>query len=131
MLAWGEVCLLKIGMDHFGHGLIGGGSNGGSHMRDEMRGVFLTRLGDMHFVARPPRLALFAIACFWIIGRVDELLAWRQFLIAAPAELALDPDVVLDPDAQQDRDCWDLTQPGGSVCRVEIGQQLRAVSTDQ
>ena len=57
MLAGGEVRLLKIGMDRFGHGLIGGGCSGCSHMRDEMRGIFLTGFGEMHFIARPPRLA--------------------------------------------------------------------------
>ncbi len=114
MLAGGEVRLLKIGMDRFGHGLIGGGSSGGSHMRDEMRGIFLTGFGEMHFIACPSRLALFARAGFWIIGRVDELVGWRKILIAAPMELAFDPDVVLDPDAAQDRDGRDLTQKGGS-----------------
>jgi len=123
MLAWGEFRLLKIRMDRFGHGLIGGGSSSGSHMRDEMRGIFLTGFGEMHFIARPARLALFAIAGFVIIGRVDELVAWRQILIAAPAQLALDPDVVLQPDASQDLDGRDLTQKGGSLCRVEIAQQ--------
>ena len=51
-----------------------------------------------------------------------RLFAWGKLLIAAPAELALDPDVVLQPDAAQDLDCRDLTQKGGSLCRVEIGQ---------
>src|SRR5438270_10264684 len=110
MLAGGEVRLLKIGMDRFGHGLIGGGCSGCSHMRDEMRGILLTGFGEMHFIARPPRLALCAIACFWIIGRGDELVALRKILIAAPVDLALDPDVVLDPDAAQDLDGRDLTQ---------------------
>ena len=91
MLAGGEVGLLKVGMDRFGHCLIGGGSSSCRHMRDEMRGIFLTGFGEMHFIARPPRLALFAIAGFWIIGRVDELVAWRKILIAAPVDLALDP----------------------------------------
>ncbi len=60
MLAGGEVRLLKLGMDGFGHGLIGGGSSGGRHLRDEMRGIFLTGFGEMHFLACPSRLALFA-----------------------------------------------------------------------
>ena len=68
-------------------------------MGNQVRGVFLARLSEVDFVAGPPRLALFAVARFWIIGRVDELFAWRKILIAAPVELPLDPDVVLDPDA--------------------------------
>lgn len=124
MLAGGEIRLLKIGMDRFGHCLIGGSSSSGRHMRDEMRGIFLTGFRYMHFVARPPRLALFAIAGFLILGRVDELVAWRKILIAAPVDLALDPDVVLDSDAAQYLDGRDLMQKGGSLCRVEIGQQV-------
>ena len=60
VLTRGELCLLKIGMDRLRQRLIGCRSCGGSHMRDQMGGVFLARLGDMHFIAGPPRLALFA-----------------------------------------------------------------------
>jgi hypothetical protein len=124
VLMWSEVCLLKIGMDRFGHGFIRSSSSRGSHLGNEMRSIFLARLGDMHLIAGPPHLALFAVVGFSIRGRVDELFAWRKLLIAATVELALDPDVVLQPDAPQDLDRRPLKQKGGSLCRVEIGQQL-------
>src|SRR6266567_1136921 len=113
------------------HRLIGRRGSRRGHMGDEVRILFLTGFGDMHFVAGPPRLALFAIACFLVIGRVDELFARRQILIAAPVKLPLDPDVVLDPDAPQDLDCRDFTQPGRGIGCVDSRQQVRAISTDE
>lgn len=68
MLTGCEICLPKIRMDRFGHDLIGGGSSAGSHMRDEVRSIVLTGFGEMHFVARPPCLALFPIAGLLIVG---------------------------------------------------------------
>ena len=80
-----------------------------------MRALFLTGFSHMHFVAGPPRLPLFAVACFWIIWRVDELFARRKLVTASPVELPLDPDVVLDPNAAQDLDRRDFTQPGRGI----------------
>ena len=82
-------------------------------------------------VTRPPRLALFALACFWIVGRVDELFARRKILSASPAELPLDPDVVLEPDTAQELDCRDLTQEGRGISSVDSHQQGRAIATDE
>ena len=124
MLTRSKVRLLEIGMDYLSHCLIGGSGCSRGHMRDEMRGVFLARLGEVDFVARPPRLALFAIASVLIIRRVDELLTWRKILIAAKAELALDPDIVLQPDAAQDLDGRDLTQKRRGRRLIHIRQQL-------
>src|SRR6266487_3503131 len=120
MLAWGELGLLKIGVDRFGHCLIGGGSSGGGHMRYEMRGILLTGFGEMHFVARPPRLALFAIASVRIIRRVDELVARRKIVITSPVEPTLDPGVVLEPNTLEDRDGWDLTQKERGIGSKDI-----------
>src|SRR5947199_9450843 len=99
VLTWGEFCLLKLGMDCLRHGLISRRGSGRSHMSDQVRALFLTGFSQMHFVAGPPRLALLAIACLWIIGRVDELVARRKIVVASPVELPFDPDVVLDPNA--------------------------------
>ena len=60
VLTWGEVRLLKIGMDRLSHGFIGSSRSGGRHMRNEMRSIVLARLGEMHLIACPSRLALFA-----------------------------------------------------------------------
>jgi hypothetical protein len=54
-------------------------------MRDEMRCIFLTGFGEMHFVARPPRLALFAITGILIIRGVDESFA------GSPRSLSVEP----------------------------------------
>ena len=110
MLTWGELRLLKLGMDRLGHRLIGRRGSGCGHMGDQVRGVFLACLSEVDFVAGPPRLALLAIACLWIRGRVDELVARRKIVVASPVELPFDPDVVLDPNAAQDLDCQDFTR---------------------
>jgi hypothetical protein len=69
MLRWGKVCLLEISMHCLGDDLIGSSSGGGSHMENEMRGIFLNRVSvRCTDVSRPPRFALFAIAGLLIIG---------------------------------------------------------------
>jgi hypothetical protein len=108
-------------MDGLRYGLIGRCGSGCGHLGDQVRRIFLACFGHMHFVAGPPRLALFARAGFWIIGRINELFARRKIVIAAPMELTLDPDLVLEPDAAQDLDCRDLLQQGRGICSVDIG----------
>src|SRR5260370_33702278 len=122
VLAGGEICVLKRGMDRLRHSLISRRGSGRGHVSDQVRAVFLTVFSYMHFVASPPCLALFAVACFLIIGRVDELFAWRKLVVASPVELPLDPDVVLHPNAAQDLDCRDLTQPGRGIGSIDICQ---------
>src|SRR5947209_489048 len=56
----GELSLPKIRMDRLRHRLIGRRSSGRGHMGDQVRALFLTGFGEMHFIAGPPRLALFA-----------------------------------------------------------------------
>jgi hypothetical protein len=60
VLACRQSSFLKILLDRFRHHLIGGRSRGRSHMGDKMGKILITGLGDMQFVARPPRLTLFA-----------------------------------------------------------------------
>jgi len=88
VLTRSEARLLKLCMNGLCHRLIGRRGSRRGHMGDEVGILFLTGFGDMHFVAGPPRLALFAIAGFLVIGRVDELFARRQILIAAKVEAA-------------------------------------------
>src|SRR6266567_8202914 len=60
VLTRGELSLPKIRMDRLRHRLIGRRSSGRGHMGDQVRALFLTGFGEMHFIAGPPRLALFA-----------------------------------------------------------------------
>ena len=60
VLTRGEGSPRKLGMDRFCHRLISRRGSGRGHMGDQVRGIFLTGFGYMHFVARLPRLALFA-----------------------------------------------------------------------
>jgi hypothetical protein len=108
MFTRSQLSALEIRMDALRYGLIGRGGGGRLYMREQMRGIFLARFGQMPFVAGPPRLALFARAGFGILWRINELFARRKIVMAAPTELALDPDVVLKPDAAQDLDGRDL-----------------------
>ena len=45
VLTWGELSLLKLGMDRLRYRLIGRRGNGRDHMGDQVRGIFLARLG--------------------------------------------------------------------------------------
>src|SRR5260370_29101309 len=120
VLTRGEGSPLQIGMERLCHRLISRRSSGRGHMGDQVRAIFLTGFGYMHFVARPPRLALFAIASFLIIARADELVARRNILIAAPVALILEPDRALEPDAAQDLDGRALTQEARGISCAAI-----------
>jgi len=130
MLAWSEFRFLKICMDRFGHHLIGGRSRGCGYMRDEMRTILITRFGQMDFVPSPPRLTLFAVACFLIVRRIDEESGGSNIVIASPLNLTIHPAVILDPNAAQNINSWDLTQESRSVCSENIRQQGRPISPD-
>jgi hypothetical protein len=130
VLAWGECRFLKISVDRFRHHLIGDRSRGRRDMGDEMGTILITGFGQMDFVPSPPRLALFAVAGFLIVGRIDEESRRSNIVIASPTDVTILPIVILDPDAAQNLDSWDLTQQGRSVWREDLGQQGRAISPD-
>src|SRR5712691_6648939 len=110
VLAWGECRFLKICVDRFGHHLISRRSRGRCDMGDEMGMILITGFGQMDFVPGPPCLALFAVACFLIVGRIDEESRWSNIVIASPTDVTIHPAVILDPNAAQNLDSRDLTQ---------------------
>jgi hypothetical protein len=79
-------------------------------MGDEMGTILITRFGQMNFVTSPPRLALFAVACFLIGRRIDEESGGSNIVMAWPTEVTIHPAVILDPNAAQNLNSWDLTQ---------------------
>ena len=57
--------------------LVVDGSRGGLDMGDQLWGVFVAGLGEMHFIADPQRRAFLSITSIKVIGRIDQLGCWQ------------------------------------------------------
>lgn len=101
------------------HRNIGGRGRGGRHSGDQVGCLVVTGCGDMHLVARPRRLARFAITGFWVRGGAAQQRRWWQISRAAPAHwLALGGRLeLLQPYLPQGLDGGDLLQSGGERVR--------------
>lgn len=90
-LAGGPLCLNRRP-----HDKIGGRGRCGRHSGEQGGRLIVTGFSDMHLVARPFRLALFAIAGCRVLGRADAHWCWGQILSATPAPwLVMGPRVAL------------------------------------
>ncbi len=70
-------------------------------MRNQVGCLLITRFRQMHFVARPTRLALFRVMGLWIIRRVDVIPGGGSVVGLSPAQFSLLPKELLNPDAAQ------------------------------
>src|SRR6266571_8890048 len=95
-----------------------------------MRGVIITRFGQMHFVAGPKGLSLLRKKSFRIIRRVDQDSRCRSIGEIAPMQFSFLPIKVLHPDASQRLDGRDLPQPKGRSVGVKSIKQLRPIFPD-
>ena len=111
------------------HGKIGGRGRCGRHIGDQVWCRVVTGFGDMHFVARPFRLALFAIAGLRVIREADQQQCWGQIVRAAPAHrLVMWSRVeLLQPHLPQSLDGGEIPQPGGGGRIIDGPQQLVTV----
>jgi hypothetical protein len=73
MVVGKEFLLSQIGMDWRARALIADGSRSGFDMGDQVWGIFIAGLREMHFVPHPHRGPFLAIPRVEVIGRVDEL----------------------------------------------------------
>jgi len=85
-------------------------SRSGRNMRNEVRQILLTGLGEMDFVSRPHRAALFAEPRFWIVWRVDELRRRRNIVLISPPKRTIFRAIVLHPDLAKDLHSRDFTR---------------------
>ena len=73
MLIWKEVLLSQVGVDRGEAPLIAQRSRSGLDMGDQLWGIFIAGLGEMHLLPHPHRRPFLAITRVEVIGRVDEL----------------------------------------------------------
>src|SRR5215472_15318334 len=81
MLTREQFLLCQVCMDSGDDSLITQRSSRGLDNSDELRGVFVTRLSEMHFVPSPECASLLAIPCIEVVGRGNELRCWENWLL--------------------------------------------------
>src|SRR5438445_8388251 len=87
MLIGKEFLLSQIGMNRGEGPLIADGSLSRLDMGDQLWGVFITSLREMHFVPYPQRRSLLPIASIEVIGGVDELSSGQRWFWTPPSTL--------------------------------------------
>jgi hypothetical protein len=100
------------------------------HMRNQVRTLIVTALGDMQLVAGPIGLALVAEACVCIIGRDNQERVGRQLLVCAPAQSCVLEGVLLHPNAPQRLDRLYLSQVWRHLRSAERLHQSYAILAD-
>src|SRR5437764_11766626 len=88
--------------------------------------VLVTRLGQMHFVAQPHRVAFAATARLGIRGRDDALLIADGWSIA-PAHLFALLLIMLSKDLAQEPHFWQAAQPLGGLPLIKASQQVHHI----
>jgi hypothetical protein len=117
-------------VDRFGHLRVGHHCSGGCHLRDHVRRIRLTRLGQMRLVAGPARAVLDPVTGIGVIGRAQPVMNRREVLALPPAHPPLVAVVLLDPGDPQDMHRLDLAQPVRSRRGVDRLQQDEPVPSD-
>src|SRR6266536_4480476 len=110
MLIWQELLVRQACMDRREGSLIMDGSLGGLDMGDELRRIFITGLGKMHFVPHPQGRPFLAITGIKVIGRVDEL-GCRQGWLLSPLSSLLSCFKLLFPNGAQRGDGGERFHP--------------------
>src|SRR5215471_2778809 len=78
MLIGKQFLLREVRMDSGDDSLIAQWSSSSLDDSDELWGIFVTRLSEMHFVSSPERASLLAISRVEVIGRGNELCCWKN-----------------------------------------------------
>ena len=117
-------------VDRFGHLRVGHHGSGGCHLRDHVRRIRLTRLGQMCLVAGPARAVRDPVTGIGVIGRARPVMNRREVLALPPAHPPLVAVVLLDPGDPQDLHRLDLAQPVRSRGGVDRLQQDEPVPSD-
>ncbi len=95
---------------------------------DEQVGIHVARIdGQMHFVAQPGQLALFARLCLDIIGRTNDPLLVPGLRTCSPFSLASREVVILLPDLSQHLDTADLLQFARGIRLLQSLQQMQPI----
>lgn len=105
----------QVGLNGGEHGKIRGRGRYDRHIGDEVGRIIVTGFGNMHLVARPLRLALFAVVGIRVIGGADQQRGGRQIASAGPAHrLVIRAGVeLLEPDFTQGLDSRDPCSQAG------------------
>ena len=79
-------------------------------MSDQLRGIFIAGLGEMHLIPDPERGSFLAIPCVQVIRGVDELSGWES-RFSSPSPTLLSWLELLFPDSAQRHDSGESFQP--------------------
>ena len=115
MLIGEEVLLSQAAMDRAEAALIAQGSRSGLDVGNQLWGVFIAGLGEMHLIPHPHRRPFLAITRIQVRGRVDEL-SCRQSWLLPPLSPKIPWFKLLLPDSAERRDSRQRFHPvrGGS-----------------
>src|SRR6266550_8602281 len=133
MLIWKEFLLSQIGMNRGQSPLIAEGSLSRLDMGNQLWGIFIAGLREMHFIPHPQRGPFLAIACVLVIGGVDELSRGQGRFWTPPSTLLSWLKLVLPNGAQggDGRQRFHPVRGGRSLERIEqhpaIGSHLIGV----
>src|SRR6266581_119302 len=121
-----KVLLSQASMDRGEASLIAHRSSSGLDMSDQLRGVFIAGLSEMHFEPHPQRRPFLAIAGIQVIGRVDEL-SCRQGWLLAPLSSEIQWLKLLLPDSAERHDSRQRFHPVRGGSSIEGRKQHPAI----
>ena len=101
------------------------------HMGDDMRGVIVTRLGQMYLVAAPVLTPLLAVPGVEVIGRGDHHGGGGTVFDVTPFHLVRLQVKLLHPDLAQRLDGGNRTEPGRSSILVNLGEQVMTIASNR
>src|SRR5262245_53711280 len=101
------------------------------YMRDDLRGVVVTRLGHMHLIAAPVLTPLLAVTGVEGIGRGDHHGGGWTVFDVTPLHLARLHVELLHPYLAQRLDGGNLTETGRSSIAVHLGEQVAAIASNR
>jgi hypothetical protein len=120
----------ELVVDGLGHRPVLDGGHRRDDVRDQVRGVRLTGLGEVDFVAVPHGVVFHAAACVGVIGGDQAQRARRAVFWAPASHLAVHVLEVLDPHLPQGLHLGKPARPGGGIGAEECRQQTRPVPPD-
>src|SRR5260221_9786763 len=123
-----EFLVSQIVMNRGEDPLIADGSRRGLDMSDQLRGLFIARLGEMHFISHPQRGPFLAIPRVEVIGRIDEL-SRGQGWFWAPSSPLLSWLKLLLPNGVQGGNGWQRFHPFRGGRSVQRSEQSPAIGT--
>ncbi len=125
-----EVALGKVSVDRGDQPHVLDGGVGRGHVRDQVRAVRLTGLGEMDLVAVPEDAPLHAAPRVGVVGRDQPLRARRAVLEVAASDLPVVDEVLLDPHLPQRLDPVEQPQGRRGIRGVQGRKQPQPVGPD-